>query len=384
MSGWLLLAFSLLLAASSLLTTFKAPTLATWKLAILVGEFGAFAALPALALGAIAAAGGIGGIVRWPIAALCAVALLFLLRPMVQAARLARDLPARLTRAFGVAEVGRPPFRLGRLLSLRAEPKEDCSTLVFAHAGTPEACALDFYPPAAAAGGRRPAPCVVVVHGGGWDGGDRTQLSALNRHLAARGYGVAAVSYRLAPAHPWPAQRDDLLAAIAFLKAQAGALGIDPGRLVLFGRSAGGNLAEAVGYTAHDPAIRGIAAFYAPADLEFAWEYSSEDDVLNSFLLLRQFLGGTPQTAPAAFEAASAYFHVGRATPPTLLVHGTLDTLVWHRQSERLQARLAEHGVPNLFLSLPWATHAFEVNPHGPGGQLSLYALDHFLAAVTR
>jgi acetyl esterase/lipase len=65
-------------------------------------------------------------------------------------------------------------------------------------------------------------------------------------------------------------------------------------------------------------------------------------------------------------------------------MHGQLDALVWHRQSERLAQRLTDAGVPHVFISLPWATHAFEVNVNGPGGQLTTYAVEWFLAAVTK
>jgi acetyl esterase/lipase len=74
----------------------------------------------------------------------------------------------------------------------------------------------------------------------------------------------------------------------------------------------------------------------------------------------------------------------GSSSPPTLLVHGTIDTLVWHRQSERLAARLSDAGAPNLLVSLPWATHALEYNLSSPSGQLTTYALGWFLAAVCR
>jgi hypothetical protein len=61
-----------------------------------------------------------------------------------------------------------------------------------------------------------------------------------------------------------------------------------------------------------------------------------------------------------------------------------LDPLAWSRQSERLDARFAEYGVAHGFVSLPWATHAYVFNLAGPGGQLSTYALEWFLAAVTK
>ena len=44
-------------------------------------------------------------------------------------------------------------------------------------------------------------------------------------------------------------------------------------------------------------------------------------DVLRSPQLMRQFLGGTPETAREAYDSASAYLHVGRGCPPTLLLH---------------------------------------------------------------
>ena len=48
-----------------------------------------------------------------------------------------------------------------------------------------------------------------MIHGGSWRGGTRAQLPAINRYLAARGYAVASVTHRLAPAHPYPAAIDD-------------------------------------------------------------------------------------------------------------------------------------------------------------------------------
>jgi acetyl esterase/lipase len=241
---------------------------------------------------------------------------------------------------------------------------------------------LDFYRAqnANAAG----APCVVVVHGGGWDGGERGQLPAWNHRWAARGYAVAAVSYRLAPRFIWPAQRDDVLAAIAWLKTHARELGVDATRLVLLGRSAGGQIATAVAYGARDPAIRGVVSFYAPQDMEFAWGVSREDDALNSVNLMRQYLGGPPDTADRKqlYATASAQAMIGPATPPTLLLHGVPDTLVWHRHSERLTAALQAAGVRHFFVSLPWATHAFDFNPDGPGGQLADFAIDRFLVAM--
>jgi acetyl esterase/lipase len=224
----------------------------------------------------------------------------------------------------------------------------------------------------------------VVVHGGGWRSGDRREIPELDHWLARHGYAVAAISYRLAPKFKWPAQREDVLAAISFLKTHAADLHIDPARFVLLGRSAGGQIALTVGYTAMDPSIRGVIGLYAPSDLIFGYVNTHENDMLNSPALMRQYLGGTPDTARENYASASAYAQVTTQTPPTLLLHGANDPLVWDRHSVRLAALLAENKVPCAVVLLPWATHAFEFNLHGPGGQLTTFALEWFLASVTK
>src|SRR5262249_50779241 len=151
----------------------------------------------------------------------------------------------------------------------------------------------------------------VVVHGGSWEHGDSTQLAALNRYLAARGYVVAAINYRLLPDHPFPAGRDDLLAAIGYLKANASAIGLDPERIVLLGRSAGGQLALRVAYTAGDPAIRGGIGIYPATDLAYAYANPCDVRLLDGRAVVRAYLGGSPDQIPEAYAAASPITFAG-------------------------------------------------------------------------
>lgn len=310
-----------------------------------------------------------------------AAALLFV-SSAVRASWLARGLPGEYARAYASLGAGPMrgddvPFAWGRLWVGGGGRLERPETLEYAiHEG--QGLRMDFYRAAAAT----PAPCVVVIHGGGWDSGERGEFPEFNRHLALRGYAVAAVDYRLAPAHPWPAQGEDVGAALAYLQEHAGALGIDSERLVLMGRSAGGQIALAVAYGGKFPSIRGCIAFYAPADLNFAYAYADPGDILNSLGLLKGYLGGTPSEAGANYDDASPILRVGARTVPTLLLHGRRDELVWCRQSERLAARLRGAGVPHLFITLPWATHAFDYNIQGPGGQIAAWSVGQFIEAV--
>lgn len=377
MPRFFLLAFALVLAVLGLLTVVKSPDWSPWRLAVLAGEYGHW--LAALPLSLIVLAWMFRG--GQPALALATtvvstLAIVLFLRPVFSAARIARGLPAQLERQLGPVAIPRAPFAFGGLFA-----RGPAHGLVETLAAGP-ALPLDFYRCFRPDG--RAAPCVIVVHGGGWDSGDRKQLMPFNRWLVDCGYAVAAVSYRLAPHSIWPAQRDDVLAAIRYLKAHGDKLGLDPERFVVLGRSAGGQIAEVVGYAAHDPAVRGIIGLYAPSDMNFGYAHAREDDAIKSPALMRKYLGGTPVNAQAGYLSASALGFVTPATPPTLLLHGELDTLVWHRHSVRLEARLAEQGVTRAFVSLPWATHAFEVNLHGPAGQLTTYAVEWFLAAVTK
>lgn len=371
----------LLLALAGLalaaLTVVPAPAWLEWRLAVLAGEYGHGLAIVPLTTVALAAwwAPAAGAGLNAIIVLANVAALGLFLRPVGSAARIARTLPDTLRGAFGPANTSHAPFSWLRLL--RRDP---APVPVHTHRFAP-GLELDLYP--ALPAGARPAPGIILVHGGGWNAGDRRQVAQLNAWLARHGIAVAAVSYRLAPEFRWPAQEEDVLAAIRYVHAHAAGWGVDPGRLILAGRSAGGQIAEVVAYAGRHPAIRGVIGLYAPSDLNFGYAHAREDDALRSPELMRQFLGGTPATAPAAYARASAMTHVTSASVPTLLLHGRLDTLVWHRHSERLLAQLAAAGVPGALVSLPWASHAFEYNVHGPGGQLTTFALEWFVRAVT-
>src|SRR5215212_8660968 len=73
-------------------------------------------------------------------------------------------------------------------------------------------------------------PCIVVIHGGGWMGGDRTNHDDLTWKFAQQGYVSATIGYRLAPAHRFPAQVNDVKCAVRYLRAHADEYGIDPDR----------------------------------------------------------------------------------------------------------------------------------------------------------
>ena len=110
-------------------------------------------------------------------------------------------------------------------------------------------------------------PTVLLVHGGGWRQGSWRDFESFAPQLSRRGLMVAALNYRLAPDHPWPAPVDDVLAAVDFLRSQL----TDPDRISLWGHSAGGHLAI-MAAMAQPEWIRSVVAVGAPTDLtQMSW-----------------------------------------------------------------------------------------------------------------
>ena len=117
----------------------------------------------------------------------------------------------------------------------------------------------------------RPA-LVVYFHGGGWVSGGVDSHEMITSHMAAEtGAEVISVHYRRPPENPYPAAFEDCRYVVQWAIDSAARLGIDGGRIVVAGDSAGGNLAAAVAIAARDaggPALKGQALIYPVVDAD--------------------------------------------------------------------------------------------------------------------
>ena len=249
---------------------------------------------------------------------------------------------------------------------------------------------LDVYQPRPS--GRYPA--VVQIYGGAWQRGAPADDAAFATYLASHGFVVFAIDYRHAPRWRWPAQIDDVRAALVWIRQHAGEHDADVSRLALLGRSAGAHLAMLAAYqesshrataSAEGDPIAAVVSYYGPVDLTDGYRHPPQPDPLDVRAIEEAFLGGTPDLLPKSYREASPVTYVSRNLPPSLLIYGGRDHIVLPRFGSMLDQRLRAAGATSVFLEIPWAEHAFDVIPNGPSGQLSLYYTERFLAwALTR
>lgn len=222
-------------------------------------------------------------------------------------------------------------------------------------------------------------PIIIDIHGGGWHYGSPNDDDVFSCFLADKGYAVFSIPYRLAPEFTFPTQLDDVRKAIGWIHANSAKLGADPSRIVLMGRSAGGNLALLAGYTSDDVPISGIISFYAATDLKEMYNNPPEPDPHSVPLTIAEYLGGTPKQVPEKYTLASPVTFVTAGLPPTLQLQGSRDKIQKPQFPRALHAGLVQNGNISILIELPWSHHSFDLVYFCPGGQLTRHYIEQFL-----
>lgn len=229
---------------------------------------------------------------------------------------------------------------------------------------------LDLY---AAESAQGPAPGILLFYGGGWRDGRKDQLRIYAQHFALHGYVVAAVQYRLKEEGQWPKSVQDVKCAVRWMRAHAAEIGVDPDHIGVMGNSAGAYLALMAGYTSgveefegnggwpeQSSAVQAVVDIYGPTD------FTEPERRNHSFVV--SYMNGIYEEDPARFEKASPIRYVTEASPPTCVIHGTVDMLVPVHQSDWLVEKLKEKGVPHYYSRIDGWPHAMDavqlVNNH--------------------
>jgi acetyl esterase/lipase len=241
-------------------------------------------------------------------------------------------------------------------------------------------------------------PAVVWLHGGALIVGSRGDVPRRLLDLCrAEGFALVSFDYRLAPEVKLPAVLEDVEDAFRWLRGQGPKLGIDPGRLVVTGGSAGGYLTLAAGFRVK-PRPRALVAYWGYGDVDGDWYTKpsehyrkvappvGKDEAYRSvggkvltgtqggteeqkargrfYLYLRQnglwtreVTGLDPAVDRGKLDAYCPVRNVSDDYPPTLLIHGTEDTDVPYEQSAAMDRELARHRVPHELVTVQGAGH---------------------------
>jgi acetyl esterase/lipase len=232
--------------------------------------------------------------------------------------------------------------------------------------GTPNQT-LDIYRQEGPADGR---PVLVMVHGGGFAGGSTDDLSRQARIAAEQGWVAFNLDYRATiqlgtQGQAWPAELDDVKAAVRWVRAHATEFGGDPDQLAMLGGSAGATLA---GLAAADPALHvgAVALWSAPTDLAplvpgpsgvppacgdntQCLEFWRNPWVTNLF-------GCTPEDCPANYEDTSLVNHA-ESLPPSFISNAT-EEIVPVDQAHRLESAVRAAGTTTELQIVAGARHA--------------------------
>ena len=219
----------------------------------------------------------------------------------------------------------------------------------------------------------------------------------LIHHLAANGWVVFNVDYRLSPAATWPDHLVDCKRAVAWVREHADDWGIDSRFVAVTGGSAGGHLSAMLALTAGDPryqpdfeeadtSVQAAVPFYGVYDWtnrsgQFGPEFRR--DILEP-LVVKRFV----DEAPEVFAAASPVLLAERAeaagerlpAPPVLAIHGARDTLAPVADARTFTSVLRRVSAnPVLYVELPGAQHAFDAF-RSPRTDRVVRAVHRFLA----
>ncbi|MGE3704504.1 MAG: alpha/beta hydrolase fold domain-containing protein [Vicinamibacterales bacterium] len=214
-----------------------------------------------------------------------------------------------------------------------------------------------------------PQPTLVFYHGGGWVAGTKEAAMMSLIPWLEMGWNVVNVEYRMNRVALAPAAAEDALCALRFVVNNAKTYGIDTGRIVVSGESAGGHLALMAGmatvesgltnicsgggfqgYENSVPKVAAIINWYGITDLTDMVTGGAK----RSYAV--QWVGGD-HARDAVAKLVSPMTYVRAGLPPILSIQGDADPIVPYAQNVKLHEALTKAGVTNELFTIPAGGH---------------------------
>lgn len=220
---------------------------------------------------------------------------------------------------------------------------------------------------------------VVVIYGSAWFANNAKQMGfgALGKQLLESGFAVVAINHRSSSDAPYPAQINDVKAAVRFLRGNAEKFKIDASFIGITGFSSGGHLASLAGtsngvkeftvntktvdiegtlgkYTSFSSSVQAVVDWFGPIDMALMDNCKGPKDGNSPEAAL---IRGNPADNLDMIALLNPITYIDKTDPQFIVIHGEADTVVPHCQSELFSKALKEKGLLTEFISVPQGQH---------------------------
>lgn len=239
-----------------------------------------------------------------------------------------------------------------------------------------EAHRLDIYLPAT---GHKKYKVVMVIYGSAWFANNMKAMGYLSigKPLVDAGFAVVSINHRSSGDAKFPAQINDVKAAIRYIRAHAEDYHLDTSFIGITGYSSGGHLSSLAGvtnhmkthtvgkttvdiegnvghYTDYSSEVDAVVDWFGPVDMATMERCETVKDAKSPEAAL---IGGAPADMPDMISLTSPYSYVTPNIPRFLVIHGNSDSVVPYCQSERFAAALKKNGRLEKFITVEGGEH---------------------------
>lgn len=235
---------------------------------------------------------------------------------------------------------------------------------------------MDIYLPENANGKSK---VIVVIYGSAWFANNMKAMAfmSVGKPLLDAGFAVVSINHRSSSDAKFPAQIQDVKAAIRFIRGNAEKYKLDTSFIGITGFSSGGHLSALAGvsngmktrtegnttvdiegtlgsHTSESSHVDAVVDWFGPVDMSRMENCETVKDEKSPEAAL---MGGAPADMPEMVKLISPITYVNDKTPRFLVIHGQADNVVPHCQGEYFSAELEKQGKLEEFISVPEGQH---------------------------